>query len=224
MLAMKVLIGRQVELTISGIKTKIQGKLIDLGSDIIVLHNGKKFLYIPLLHLQQLALAEEPALDFDSSIIHPEPPFENQTDISYRKILMNAKGVFTEIYTSGNQSIHGYVTSIMNDFFVFYSPVFHAVYIPMQHLKYMIPYDSNVTPYSLTQERFPLSPTTVTLARTFDQQLKKLEGQFVILDLGEHPNKIGQLKSIQNSLIELIAADGETVFLHLDHIKTVHLP
>lgn len=224
MLAMKGLIGKQVEVTISGKKTPIHGKLIDLGSDILVLFNGKKFLYIPLLHLQQLSLSEESSLENEYPLVNPEPPFENQNDISYRKILMNAKGVFTEIYTSGNQSIHGYVTSIMNDFFVFYSPVFHAVYIPMQHLKYMIPYDTNVTPYSLTQERFPLSPSTITLARTFDQQLKKLEGQFVILDLGEHSNKIGQLKTIQNNVIELVVAGGETVFLHMDHIKTVHLP
>lgn len=223
MTAIKALIGRQVELIISGKKTPVQGKLIDVGSDILVLFNGKKFQYIPLLHLQQLTISEESSNPSGEGLTD-ELPYENQTDIAYRKILMNAKGVFSEIYTSGNQTIHGYVTSIMNDYFVFYSPVFHAVYIPMQHLKYMIPYDPNVTPYSLTPERFPLNPATMTLARTFDQQLKKLEGQFVILNLGEHANKIGQLKTIQNSMIELVIAGGEPVFLHMDHIKSVHLP
>jgi len=223
MTALNVLLDKHVELTVSGKKTSIRGKLINIGNDIMVLYNGKQFLYIPLLHLQQLTLSEEIKEDYIADV-PSEPPFENQQDISYRKILMNAKGVFTEIYTTGNQSLHGYVTSIMNDFFVFYSPVFHVVYIPMQHLKYMIPYDPNVTPYSLTQERFPLSPSTITLARTFDQQLKKLEGQFVVLDIGENPGKIGQLKSLQNGLIELIAAGGETIFLHMDHVKTVHLP
>ncbi|MFH5182268.1 DUF2642 domain-containing protein [Paenibacillus sp. TAB 01] len=223
MTAIKALIGKQVELLISGKKTPMQGKLIDVGSDILVLYNGKKFQYTPLLHLKQLTLSEESPIPCEDNLTD-ELPFENQTDIAYRKILMNAKGVFSEIYTSGNQTIHGYVTSIMNDYFVFYSPVFHAVYIPMQHLKYMIPYDPNVTPYALTPERFPLSPATMTLARTFDQQLKKLEGQFVILNLGEHANRIGQLKTIQNHLIELVAAGGEPVFLHMDHIKSVHLP
>jgi hypothetical protein len=221
MIAIYALIGKQVELTISGKKLPIRGKLIDLGNDIMVLRSEQKFLYIPMLHLQQLSKVNE----IEEEMFMPaDPPFESESDISYRKTLMNAKGIFTEIYTSGNQSLHGYVTSIMNDYFVFYSPAFHAVYIPLQHLKYMIPYGPNVTPYSLTQEKFPVSPTTITLARTFEQQVKKLEGQFVVFDLGEHPNKIGQLKSLNNHLIELITAEGEPVFMQLEHIKTVHLP
>ncbi|WP_282936449.1 DUF2642 domain-containing protein [Paenibacillus sp. RC67] len=223
MTILNALLDKQVELFVSGKKTPIRGKLINLGGDILVLYNGQQFLYVPLLHLQQLTLCDESKEDAFITV-PTDLPFEDQKDISFRKILMNAKGVFTEIYTSGNQSLHGYVTSIMNDYFVFYSPVYHIVYIPMQHMKYIIPYDPNVTPYSLTQEKFPLSPSTITLARTFDQQLKKLEGQFVVLDIGENPNKIGQLKSLQNNLIELVAAGGETLFLHMDHIKTVHLP
>jgi hypothetical protein len=215
------LIGQQVELLISGKKLPINGKLIDQGGDLLVVRTVEKFLYIPLLHLQQLTLSKD--LE-EEPMTESEPPFETQSDISYRKTLMNAKGIFSEIYITGNQSLHGYVTSIMNDFFVFYSPVFHSVYIPLQHLKYMVPYSPNVTPYSLTQEKFPLTPAAITLARTFDQQVKKLEGQFVVFDLGEHPNKIGQLKSLQNHLIELVAAEGDTVFLHLEHVKTVHLP
>lgn len=223
MTILNTLLDKQVELFVSGKKSPIRGKLINLGSDILVLYNGQQFLYIPLLHLQQLILYDE-SKDDTIITVPADLPFEDQKEISFRKILMNAKGVFTEIYTSGNQSLHGYVTSIMNDYFVFYSPVYHVIYIPMQHMKYIIPYDPNVTPYSLTQERFPLSPSTITLARTFDQQLKKLEGQFVVLDIGENPNKIGQLKSLQNNLIELVTAGGETLFLHMEHIKTVHLP
>ncbi|MBE1440718.1 DUF2642 domain-containing protein [Paenibacillus sp. OAS669] len=223
MTLLNTLLDKQVELHISGKKTPIRGKLINLGSDIMVIYNGQQFLYIPLLHLQQLTQYEE-SKDEAVIVVPAEMPFEDQKDISFRKILMNAKGMFTEIYTSGNQSLHGYVTSIMNDYFVFYSPVYHVVYIPMQHMKYLKPYDPNVTPYSLNQERFPLSPSTITLARTFDQQLKKLEGQFVVLDIGENPNKIGQLKSLQNNLIEMVAAGGETLFLHMEHVKTVHLP
>ena len=220
-MSLQKFVGKQVNLEISG-KTPIRGTLVDLGSDILVIHNGIQFLYIPLIHLQIMKL--EPRLDTDTTV-PTEMPFENQTEsISYRKILMNAKGIFTELYITGNQSIHGYITSIMNDFFVFFSPVFHTVLVSLNHLKYLIPYTSNVTPYSLDPERFPVKPSSMTLSRTFDQQLKKLEGQFVVLDLGENPHKIGLLKNVENRTLELIMANGETVYTHMEHVKTVHIP
>ncbi|MFC4777002.1 DUF2642 domain-containing protein [Paenibacillus sp. GCM10023252] len=215
------LLNRQVELEISGKFTPLRGKLIEFGQDILVLHNGSQFLYIPLIHLQQLRLSMNEEEDY----IVPELPFEPYNEpISYRKILMNAKGMFSEIYITGNQSIHGYLTTVMNDFFVFYSPVYHSVIISLQHLKYLIPYSPNVTPYALTPEQFPLKPSPLTLARTFDAQLRKLVGEFVVLDLGENSNKIGVLKSVDQSMIELANASSSSVFLHFDHVKTVHLP
>ncbi|MCQ6559630.1 DUF2642 domain-containing protein [Paenibacillus mendelii] len=215
------LLDQYVELDISGKTMPIRGKMIDLGQDILVLHNGLQFLYVPLIHLQQLRLAKQEGED----LVIPEIPFEQQSEpISYRKILMNAKGMFSELYITGNQTIHGYLTSVMNDFFVFYSPVYHSVMVSLQHLKYLIPYNPNVTPYTLTPAQFPLKPSPITLARTFDQQLRKLIGEFVILDLGENPNKIGVLKGIDQNMIELSTAGGNSVFLHFDHVKTVHLP
>lgn len=215
------LLDQYVELDVSGASLPIKGKLIDLGQDILVVHNGRQFLYIPFVHLQQMRLIVNEFQDIEV----PEPHFEQQNDlISYRKVLMNAKGMFSELYITGHQSIHGYLTSVMNDFFVFYSPVYHSVMVSLKHLKYLIPYNPNVTPYTLTPEQFPLKPSPITLARTFDQQMNKLLGEFVILDLGENPNKIGVLKSIDQSMIELSNADGKSIYLHFDHVKTIHLP
>ncbi|WP_419872056.1 DUF2642 domain-containing protein [Candidatus Pristimantibacillus sp. PTI5] len=215
------LLDHQVELEISGKVAPIRGKLIEFGQDILVLHNGTRFLYIPLIHLQQLRVSTQEEEKYDA----PEMPFEPYNDpVSYRKILMNAKGMFSEIYITGNQSIHGYLTTVMNDFFVFYSPVYHTVIVSLQHMKYLIPYHPNLTPYTLTPEQFPLRPSPLTLARTFDQQLRKLIGEFVVLDLGENSNKIGVLKSVDQNMIELANASGNAVFLHFDHVKTVHIP
>ncbi|NIK76121.1 hypothetical protein FHS15_001228 [Paenibacillus castaneae] len=215
------LLDQQVELEISGKAAPVRGKLIEFGQDILVLHNGTQFLYIPLIHIQQLRISEQE----EESYVVPEMPFEPYNEpISYRKILMNAKGMFSEIYITGNQSIHGYLTTVMNDFFVFYSPVYHTVIISLHHLKYLIPYNPNVTPYTLTPEQFPLKPSPLTLARTFDQQLRKLVGEFVVLDLGGNSNKIGVLKNVNQSIIELSSASGDAVFLHFDHVKTVHIP
>ncbi|HTG68988.1 MAG TPA: hypothetical protein VL921_06980 [Candidatus Udaeobacter sp.] len=216
------LLDRQVELEISGKTAPIRGKLIEFGQDILVLHNGTQFLYIPLIHLQQLRISTR---EEEDKVEIPEMPFEPYNEpISYRKMLMNAKGMFSEIYITGNQSIHGYLTTVMNDFFVFYSPVYHTIIVSLNHMKYLIPYNPNVTPYTLTPEQFPLKPSPITLARTLDQQLRKLIGEFVVLDLGEKSNKIGVLKSVDQSMIELATASGNAVFLHFDHVKTVHIP
>ncbi|MFE5323339.1 DUF2642 domain-containing protein [Paenibacillus sp. NPDC056579] len=223
MAALTDLLGQNVILTISGINAPLRGNLDHLGNDMIILNNGRKYIYIPLLHLRQLVLDDDQRTG-DNGVMLTEPLFDDEQDISYRKMLMNAKGVFTEMVITGSQPLHGYVTSVMNDFFAFYSPVYQVVYIPMQQLKYMIPYEPNVTPYALMLERFPLSPLSLTLARTFDQQMKKLEGRLVVLDSGDDPHTIGQLKSIRNGMVELVAAGGETVFLHMEQIRTVHIP
>lgn len=213
------LLHKQVEIEISGKSATIRGKLIEFGQDILVVHNGTQFLYIPLIHLQQLRSTSE------EEIVVPELPFEHYNEpISYRKMLMNAKGMFSELYITGNQSIHGYLMTIMNDFFVFYSPVYHSLIISLHHLKYLIPYSPNVTPYTLTPEQFPLKPSSLTLARTLDQQLRKMIGEFVVLDLGGNPSKIGVLKNVDQNMIELATASGSAVYLHFDHVKTVHIP
>lgn len=187
-----------------------------------MVYSESQFIYIPLIHLQQLRGV---ACSRDEEEPVPELPFEAYNDpVSYRKTLMNAKGMFAEIYISGKHSVHGYLTTIMNDFFVFYSPVYHTLIIPLHHLKYLIPYKPEATPYTLTAEQFPLRPSPFALARTLEQQLRKLVGELVIIDLGENANKIGVLKNVDQSMIELITASGNAVFLHFDHVKTVHLP
>lgn len=218
---LRSMIGKRVELELSGCKTLLHGEFIDMGSDVLVLYSNSKYIYTPIHHLQHLRLYEEwenPAMDScpDSKI--------DLTNISYRKMLMNSRGVFTEIYLGGSHSLHGYVTGIMNDFFVYHSPMHQAVYIPVNHVKYLIPYPPNMTPYSLSQEHFPVQPSGVALSRTLDQQLKKLEGQLVIFDLGEHPHKKGLLKSVNDKIIQLVLAGGDDIYLHMDHIKSIHLP
>lgn len=219
--SLRSLIGKRVELELSGCKPLLHGEFIDMGSDVLVLYSKSKYIYTPIHHLQHLRLYEE--LD--------NPPMDSSPDskldlanISYRKILMNSRGVFTEIYLGGSQSLHGYVTSIMNDYFVYHSPMHQTVYIPVNHVKYLIPYPPNTTPYSLDQKHFPVQPSVVALSRTMDQLLKKLEGQLVVFDLGEHPYKKGLLKSVDDKIVQLVLAGGNDNFLHLDHIKSIQLP
>ncbi|WP_249435850.1 DUF2642 domain-containing protein [Paenibacillus sp. Marseille-Q4541] len=212
-------LGKQVELILSGCRIPIQGEIIDIGNDIFVIYGESRFIYIPIHHLQQMRLTT----NNNPIITLPPDPAIDHNNISYRKILMNSRGYFSEI-SVGDKSLHGYVTAIMNDYFVFFSPLHRSVYISVDHLKYIVPYPPNTTPFSLSHEHFPLQPASKPLSRTLDQQIKKLEGELVILNLGDKPYRAGFLKYLDGNLLELVEAEGNTLIMHTDHIKTIHVP
>lgn len=217
------LIGKKIEVELSGGNFH-KGFLLDSGLDIIVLYDSKnhRFIYIPFIHVQRLKETELEEEDLTNTP-PAEKPIETEA-ISFRKALTVAKGLFLNVYVTGNKSIHGYLTSIMNDYFVFHSPVYKTMCIAMHHVKWLIPYPPNTTPYSLTSENLPLMPKSTPLARSFDEQLKKFENQLVIIDGGDHPEKIGVLQKIQNNKIALITAEGERIYRNVEHVKTVQLP
>jgi hypothetical protein len=217
------LIGKTIEVEISR-DIFLKGTLLDSGLDIIVMYDNKNqhFLYIPIVHVQQL---KETILDKEDPSYQPPSERPIETDlISFRKALMIAKGLFIQVYVTGNKSIHGYLTSIMNDYFVFHSPVYKTMFIAMKHVKWLIPYPPNATPYSLNNEDLPLMPVSTPLARSFDEQLKKFENQLVIIDGGENTEQIGLVQKVRNNNVILITAERETVYRNIEHIKTIQLP
>ncbi|MBB5322964.1 hypothetical protein HNQ34_000041 [Anoxybacillus tepidamans] len=219
---LKSLLGKQIKLEVSG-GTIVQGVLVDFGIDIVVIYTGKEYLYIPHLHIHHIKLHIDPTIQITSPF--PEVPLHNEeTMISYRKTLLNAKSRFVEIYVIGNKSIHGYITSVLNDYFVFYSPVYKTMLISLNHLKWFTPYQKNITPYTLGNDVLPVQPTSLALQRSLEEQLKKMEGHLVIFDLGDHPMKIGLLKQVQNNIVQLVTASGESVYWKVIHLKTVHFP
>jgi hypothetical protein len=214
-------LGKQVVVELSG-KTRFEGILIDYGLDIIVVYNGQEFLYIPTMQLQYIR---------ENSVIDPklvcsvEIPIKSDIDkISFRKILGNAKGMFVKIYVIGNQTVHGYVLNVLNDYFVFYSPVYKTICISFNHLKWLIPYTQNVTPYSLTNQQIPFTPLQQSTSRTFEEQLKRLEGNIVVFDIADNPYKTGLLKKVTNNMVVLVTGEGEEIGWNLQHLKTVHVP
>lgn len=213
--------GRKVNIHFSG-NAPISGILVDVGPDIIVIYQDEKYYYLPLVHLQQIKLSPKTDEPLESP---SQSPFDMLTPtISYRKILDQARGRFVQIYVTGGRTVHGYLTSIMNDYFIFYSPVYKTLTVSLNHLKWLVPYPISVTPYSLNNNTFPVSPSTIPLSRTFEQQCKRYEGTLVVFDLGDHPDKIGLLQSVDNNRAELIIASGEKVCWNLHHLKTIHTP
>lgn len=215
------LLGKQVDIQLSG-DNWFTGILTDLSSDIIVLFTGQQFLYFPMLHVHRYNLSK----DIDTDLLPPIGFYvaEEKMSISYRKALMNAKGIYTEIYVTGHSSLHGYITNVFNDYITFYSPIYKLMYISLHHLKWLTPYNQNETPYTLTTEHLSIKPTHTPLYRSLGEQLKNAEGNLVVFDGGEDPMKIGLLKKVDNNFVELTTAKGESIFLKISHIKTVYLP
>lgn len=213
-------LGKSIELGLSGCKLPIQGEIVDVGQDLIVVYGNQRFVYVPLHHIQSMHVITSD--DSTTTVPMPDPEMDHN-NISYRKMLMNARGRFSEISIAG-RTLHGYITNIMNDYFMFYSPLYHSIYVSINHLKYIIPSPTNSTPYSLSQQHFPMQPSSMSLSRTLDQQLHKMIGELVILNLGGKPYHAGLLKNANSQLLALVEAEGTSLIMHTDHIQTIHLP
>lgn len=220
-MSIAALYGKQVDVFISG-NTFFQGMLIDSGKDILVLSNEERFVYIPLLHVHRMNSSR--VVNDNFSELNETSLAKDGETISYRTILTNAKGLFTEIYVTGNVSLHGYIIGVRQDYFVFYSPVYKTILISLHHLKWLIPYSLKTSPYTLSKEKLPIIPSNAPFLRSFEDHLKKWEGELVVFDLGEDPAKVGVVKKVNNAIIDLVIANGETVYLKLSHIKSAHIP
>jgi hypothetical protein len=216
-------IGNYTKLELSGNKI-IKGILIDIGSDLWVIYNGYDYLYIPTVHIQNWKALKQDEIEEIITISDDQTPMFNQNEeISLRKTLTAAKGIFTEIYVTSKQALHGYIISIMNNYFVFYSPIYKTMFISLNHLKWLIPYTNNQRPYGLSNANLPLNPTNITFARSFEVQIDKLIGELIVFNIGENENVIGKIQGLKNNFVELITAKEDPVFLNLQHIKTVHM-
>ena len=133
---MKGFIGEIVQLEMTG-KKLVEGTVIEIGSDLMVVSRGVDYLYIPLLHVKNIRVLSHDEVEF--GFVEPVglPGIALEENLSLRKALNNAKGMFLELYVSGDEVLHGYVIGIMNNYFVFYSPVYKTMYITLNHLKFI---------------------------------------------------------------------------------------
>lgn len=215
-------IGKFIKLEISG-KKFISGLLVDIGSDTWVVFNGKDCLYIPIVHIQNWEFLKQDEVTEISINDAPTPIYHNNEEISLRKILTLSKGNFTEIYVTSNQALHGFIISIMNNYFVFNSPIYKTMFISLNHLKWIIPYTNNQRPYGLPNTSLPVNQSNITFARSFEVQIEKLKGELIVFNNGENENLIGKIHGINNNYVELIKANEEPIYINLQHIKSVHM-
>ncbi|MBO0587002.1 DUF2642 domain-containing protein [Sporosarcina sp. E16_8] len=216
------LVKQVVQIEVSG-KKIINGTIIDLGSDMIVLFNGTDYIYIPLNHIQNFTVD----CDNENEIEDPKgfPSIttgEGKESLSFGEVLTQAKGKHVEIYVTGGQPLHGYITDIMNNYFVFQSAVYKTMYISLNHLKWLIPYAQNEGPYGLDNHNISLQPENDSLASIFEIQVEKFENKIVVFNTGGNKSYIGKVNKIEDQIVEIQTARANFIYLNLDHIKTVH--
>ena len=216
------LIKEVVQIEISG-KKLINGTLIDLGSDVLVLFNGTDYVYIPTNHIQCLTINRTG--DFEVKIPAELPSIitennDKEEDLSIIKVLTEAQEEFVQIYVTGSQTLHGKIISIKDDYFVFYSPIYKMIYIPLNHFKWLIPYSKNKKPYGLG-DNFLLQSNNEVLASVFEIQVENLKNKLVMFNMGGKISHIGKISNIDNQIVEIQTAKYP-VYLNLTHIKTLH--
>ncbi|ASS68935.2 MULTISPECIES: hypothetical protein [unclassified Paenibacillus] len=203
---------------------RLEGLLCEMGEDMLSMFilPSRRYGYIPLVQVKELSLSPVPAPE--GSPIAEDHPYRTPSErMTYRKILLASKGSFSEIKLSSNRQLHGYLAGVMNDFLIFCAPMNGAVLVPLGSLRCLSPYPSGLAPYHLTPEQFPLRPLSLGLARSFSQQLAKLQGEFIVAGRGELPDLSGVLASIDGQLVTLTDASGSSVCLHFSAIEALHL-
>lgn len=216
----KSLIKEIVKIEVSG-KKWISGTVIDLGSDIIVLFNGVDFMYIPLEHIQKLEIDRHNEEDIQGPLEDPTIHAEGKNDeLSIKETLTQAKGRNVEVYVTDNQSLYGQITEIKDDYFVFYSPIYKTMYIPIKHLKWLIPYAQNESLYGAESVT---NTSSEVFESTFKNQIAKFTNKIVVLNIGGIKSHIGKINNIDEQIMEIQKARTGTILLNIEHLKTLHL-
>ena len=211
-----------VKIEITGGKF-LNGALIDSSSEVVVIFDGKKFVYVPFEHIQTL----EKDFDNEDNIQQPTetPSIDskiNNNDMTIAKILSQAKGMDVEIYVTSNKSLPGRISAIMDDYFVFQSHIYQTIFISNNHLKWLIPYSEQQLPYGLTKEELLIQTNNQQpYPSNFYLQIEQLKNKLVVINFGEKYTQIGKIKNVNRKLVELVLADSRSVYVNTPHIKTI---
>ena len=201
----------------------LKGAIVDVGSDMIVLYNGEDYYYIPINHIHELTVNNYNENNVQVPSENPKLSANNAQDkLSLEKMLAQAVGIYVEIYVMGDQVLHGYISTIMNDYFVLQSPIYKTMYIKTEHLKWLIPYNDHQQPYKLPDSHFPLQTFSGPLSKTFDMQMETMKNKLVVCNLGEKPTYMGRLNNLEGQIVELQTARANPIYINLLHIKMIH--
>jgi hypothetical protein len=214
-------VGEPVHLELLG-KKEVSGVLIDFGSDVLVLRKQDEFYYIPLVHIREIRLLSKEEADSITQLdVSTAPPLANKLSL-IEVLRAAAKGVFVEISVTASLPVHGHITHVMDDYIVFFSPVYQTMIIPFQHIKWIIPYPDSSRPYGFSQSIRQESDAAVKIfARTFDSQIKSMKGAFITCNIGDKESISGKLIHKETHFFDLLTVKEQHIYVNVHHMKTV---
>ena len=96
------------------------------------------------------------------------------------------------------------------------------MYISLNHLKWLIPYTQNESPYGLDNHNVSLQPNNESLASTFEVQVEKFKNKIVVFNIDGNKSFIGKINKVEDQIVEIQTARTNSIYLNLNHIKTLH--
>lgn len=211
-----------VTVEVSGRK-QLTGTVIELGKDLVVLCNGMDFLYIPLAHIQYSRIdnSGDNVIEVPTDPKHVVVP-EDGEDFTLLNVLQQSLDKGIEIFVTGRHSLFGYITEILDDYFVFWSPTHQNIYVKFSHLKWLIPYPPTHKFYGIVDETSLLQVKKNNNSRTFKEKVQELKNNVVVINGGESQKQIGKLNDVTDQFVEIQTAKMLTEYLNMEHIKTIH--
>ena len=199
-----------------------KGIIFDSGRDIIVLFNGEDFIYIPVSHIEYI-VASTPDTEFVAPSNIPSILSNNlQKDLTFDSILKEAKGIYQKICIINKKYLHGTILDVLDDYIVFYSPIYKKIYIAKKHVKWLIPYSLNKRPYDLSESELNWQQIEKGFKENFTEQLVELLNKLVVLNLGDKIHHTGKIQSLSNQMLELKTVNEKSMYINIEHIQTIH--
>ncbi|WP_100330016.1 hypothetical protein [Bacillus xiapuensis] len=203
-------------------ETELAGLFFELGEDVMVLYKETEFFYIPFFHVKNIKRFTASGAASPSFKLKTAAPFPKQ--LCLEEILETAKGLFVEITVSNGHVFHGCITVVMNDYIVFFSPVFQTILIPIQHIIQLLPYPHTARPYGFKNSSSLTASTDKTFAVTFDGQLNNMTGSFLTCNIGSKDAISGKLLDKEKHCISLLTSRETEIHLNIQHIQSLMCP
>ena len=206
-------------------KKVLKGKIIDNSSEMVVLFDGEEFLYIPVCHIHEITIdnSNEDGLEIPSTLTQDKIFNGTKEEMTLVKVLKKTLGVYLEIHVLNNQPLHGYISNVLQDYIVFQSPIYKRMFIPIQHLKILVPYSQNQKPYRLSDDEFSIHAHNDIFPSTFEVQMGTLKNKLTVLNIGEKNNFTGIISEVKGTMVVFQAARKNMIHYNMQHIKTIHL-
>ncbi|MFC4811362.1 hypothetical protein [Paenibacillus sp. GCM10023250] len=213
-------IGMRVSADMTG-KRSVEGIVIEAGADLLVMHDGERFVYMPLAHVQRV---REAPVGEEAEAQAPAPAYRGEV-ASMERMLKAAEGRYVELQVGGSV-LEGFVTAVRPDYLQIYTPLYPGLSIALKHVKWLVPHPAAYDPYP--GAAIGASAKAVAgrqqPAESFREQVKLAEGRLALINVGGPAEIAGMVRQAGRGMVEIGDAGGESAYYMLDHLKSLYVP